>query len=166
LNDGGVFVYSPSAMTLRTSRLLLTIAIFLVCGLAVARDAVAQAIPKETEREKKSASVRRERRKQVRQKVPTTSKTATTSVESDHFLDLGDRFKEQQKWKAAEAAYKEAVNVWPGNAEALQELGYLYLTISKIADAQKTYNQLRSINGGYASELLADITRRKSMLDH
>lgn len=152
-------------MTLRTSRLLLPIALFFACGLAVAMNAVAQEIPKETEREKKSASVRRERRQKVRQTAPTTSKTAN-SVESDHFLDLGDRFKAQQKWKAAEAAYKEASNVWSGNAEALQELGYLYLSIGKIADAQQTYNRLRSINGAYASELLGDINVRKSSRDH
>lgn len=152
-------------MTLQTSRLLLTIAIFFVCGLAVAKDAVAQAIPKETEREKKSASVRRERRQQVRKTGPTTAKT-NNSEQSDHFLDLGDGFKEQQKWKAAEAAYKEAVNVWPGNAEAMQELGYLYLTVGKIADAQQTYSRLKSINGPYASELLVDIGISKAARDH
>jgi len=152
-------------MNLRTARLLLTIVIFIVCGLAVAKDAVAQAIPKETEREKKSASVRRERRQQVRKTAPTTSKP-TNSEESDHFLDLGDGFKDQQKWKAAEAAYKEAVNVWPGNAEAVQELGFLYLSLGKIADAQQTYNRLRPLNRSYASELLVDINIRQSARDH
>ena len=152
-------------MTPRTSRLLLIIATFFVYLLAMAPDAVAQAIPKETDREKKSASVRRERRKQSRQTTPTTSKTVN-SVESDSFLDLGDRFKEQQKWRAAEAAYKEAVKVWSGNADAVLELGYLYLTLGKIDDAQKISSQLRSINGSYASELQADISHRKSTLDH
>ena len=145
----------------RGARLLLTVALFLVCGLAATPDIVAQRLPRDTERETKSVSVRRERRKKARQIAPAASKTAST-VESDNFVDLGDSFREQQKWKAAEAAYKEATKVWSGNDDALLELGYLYLTLGKINDAQKTYNQLRAINGSYASELLADINRRKS----
>ncbi|HEY0367438.1 MAG TPA: hypothetical protein VGC73_13290, partial [Pyrinomonadaceae bacterium] len=97
---------------------MLTAAIFFVCGLAVAPNAVAQKIPKETEREKKSASVRQQRRKQVRQTALPAAKNADTA-ESDKFTDLGDSFREQQKWKAAEAAYKEGVKVWPRNAEAV-----------------------------------------------
>jgi len=150
---------------LRGSRLLLTAAIFFVCGLAAAPDAVAQKIPKETDREKKSASVRQQRRKQVRQTAPPAAKSADTVV-SDKFTDLGDSFRAQQKWKAAEAAYKEAVKVWSRNAEAVLELGYLYLTWGKMDEAQKTYGQLRSINGSYASELLADINRAKSNVNH
>ena len=76
------------------------------------------------------------------------------------------RFSEQKKWKAAEAAYKEAVNVWPANADALLELGYLYLDRNKIDDAQLTHGKLRSVNASYASNLLAEINRKKAALAH
>ncbi len=88
------------------------------------------------------------------------------SVESDKFLDLGDSFREQKKWKAAEAAYKEAVNVWSGNADALLELGFLYLDRNKIDEAQQTYGKLRSVNASYASDLLAEINRLKNAIAH
>jgi len=87
-------------------------------------------------------------------------------VESDNFLVLGDRFREQKKWKAAEAAYKEAVTVWPGNADALLELGFLYLDRNRIDDAQQTQAKLRSLNPSYASDLLAEINRLKNALAH
>ena len=82
-------------------------------------------------------------------------------MESNNFLDLGDRFREQKKLKAAEAAYKEAIEVWPGNVDALVELGFLYVDRNKMDEAQKTYSRLRSLNASYASELLAEINRRK-----
>jgi len=89
-----------------------------------------------------------------------------SSVESNNFLLLGDRFRDQEKWNAAEAAYKEAVNVWPGNADALLELGYLYLDRNKIEEAQQTHGKLRAVNASYASDLLGEITKYKNTLAH
>src|SRR5262245_27924086 len=91
----------------RASQLLLAVAAFFVFGLAGTPDAVAQLLPKATNREpEKSPSVHRDRRK--RNPTPPASRTPA-STESNNFLDLGDRFNEQKKWKAAEAAYSEAV---------------------------------------------------------
>ena len=75
-------------------------------------------------------------------------------------------FREQKKWKAAEAAYKEAVNVWPGNTDALLELGLLYLDRNRIEEAQQTYSKLRPLNASYAADLLAEINRYKTTLAH
>lgn len=75
-------------------------------------------------------------------------------------------FREQKKLNAAEAAYKEAVNVWSGNADALLELGYLYLDRNRIDEAQQIHGKLRSVNASYASDLLADITKSKNALAH
>ena len=68
--------------------------------------------------------------------------------------------------KAAEAAYKEAVKVWPANIDALFELGLLYLYRNRLDEAQQTYSELRSLNAAYASNLLAEINRHKSTLAH
>ena len=88
------------------------------------------------------------------------------SVESDNFLDLGDLFQRQKKWKAAEAAYKEAVKVWPANVDARLELGFLYVARNRMDEAQQTYSELRSLNASYASNLLAEINRHKATLAH
>ena len=147
--------------------MLLALVAILVCGLAVTNEALGQRLPKQTgrETENKSGSARRESPRRVRHSIPATSKTPA-SIESNNFLDLGDDFREQKKWKAAEAAYKEAISVWPGNADALQELGFLYLDRNKIDEAQQIYGKLRSVNASSASSLLAEINRRKSTLAH
>jgi tetratricopeptide (TPR) repeat protein len=148
-----------------TSRMLLLVVAFLVCGPAGSPVALAQRLPKATGREpeNKPAPSRRESRPK---RQPAAASTNPASIESGNFLDLGDRFRKQKKWKAAEAAYKEAVKVWPANVDALLELGFLYLDRNKMDEAQKTYNQLRSLNASYASTLLAEINTYKAKLAH
>jgi tetratricopeptide (TPR) repeat protein len=156
-----------TAMTLPVrSSLLISITAFLICGSASPPVILAQRLPKETGREtdNKPASPRREGRHK-RQTVPAASKTSA-AVQSDNFFNLGENFRKQEKWKAAEAAYKEAVEVWPGNIDALSELGFLYLDRNKIDEAQQTYSKLRSLNASYAADLLAEINRRKAALAH
>jgi tetratricopeptide (TPR) repeat protein len=145
---------------------MLTLAAFFVCGLAGTPDAVSQRLPKATGRqpENKSAPARRERRKRHQSTQPESETPA--SIESNNFLDLGDRFREKEKWKAAEAAYKEAVKVWPGNVDALVELGFLYIDRNRMDEAQQTYSKLRPLSPSYASELLAEINRHKAKLTH
>ena len=153
-------------LKVRTSRILLSVVAFLICWLACTPGAQAQRLPKATGREpeNKPAASRREGRHK-RQTASTASRNPA-AIESGNFLDLGDRFREQKKWKAAEAAYKEAVKVWPANVDALSELGFLYLDRNKIDEAQQTYRELRSLNASYASDLLAEINRRKAALAH
>ena len=153
---------SPS--TRRISHLLLIAAIFFAC--AVAPDALGQKLRRKSTRptENKEASARQQRRKARRAAAPVASTDA--SIESDKFIDLGNSFRAKENWNAAEAAYKEAVKLWSGNAEALTELGYLYIERGKWSDAQQTYHRLRSINGSDAAELLAEINRRQAQLKH
>ena len=151
---------------IRTSQKLLLVVIFLLCGLSGRPVALAQRLPRAPGREpeNKPASSRREGRNK-RQTVPAPSKSPA-SVESGSFLDLANTFREQKKWKAAEAAYKEAIKAWPSNADARLKLGLLYLDRNRIDDAQQTYNELRSFNASYASNLLAEINDRKAKLAH
>lgn len=143
------------------------VVVIFVCVLAGTTVLLAQRLPKATGREpeNKAATARREHRHKARLTAPSTSRSPA-SVESDKFLDLGDNFREQKKWKAAEAAYKEAVNVWPGNADALLELGFLYLDRNRLDDAQQTQARLRSVNASFASDLLSEINKRKNTLAH
>jgi tetratricopeptide (TPR) repeat protein len=142
------------------------LAVFLICVLAGPPWALAQRIPKATgkEPENRAAPSRREGRPKRQPARVVASNPA--SVESGNFLGLGDRFREQKKWKAAEAAYKEAVKIWPGNVDARLELGFLYLDRNRIDEAQQTYNELRALNASYAASLLAEINRYKSTLAH
>ncbi|HSE16702.1 MAG TPA: tetratricopeptide repeat protein [Pyrinomonadaceae bacterium] len=165
LLDGRVWFILRAAMMLRFKLLLLSVAAIVVCGPA--NEALSQRLPKATGREpeNKSSSSRREHRPRIRSTTPATSKSPS-AIESNNFLLLGDKFREQKKWKTAEAAYKEAVTVWPGNADALLELGYLYLDRNRIDEAEQTHGKLRSVNASYASNLLAEINRSKNALAH
>lgn len=150
----------------RTSQILLSVVAFLAFGMAATPGTLAQRLPKATGREPENrpAPSRREDRHR-RQTVPAGSRTQA-SVESGNFFDLGERFREQKKWKAAEAAYKEAVKAWSGNVDALLELGFLYVDSNRMDEAQKTYSELRSLNASHASNLLAEINKRKATLAH
>ena len=150
----------------RASPLLLFVAVFFTCALAWTPEALAQRLPKATGREPENKpAATRPRRPKTRSAAPVGARPPA-AVESDNFLKLGDRFRAQNKWKAAEAAFKEAVNVWPANADAVIELGLLYLDRNRIDEAQQQHAKLRSLNASYASELLAEINRRKAALAH
>ena len=145
-------------------RLLTLLFVVAICGLLGTTEALAQRLPTGREPESKPVSPRRPIFHK-RPTAPVASKNPT-AIESDNFLKLGDRFREQEKWKAAEAAYKEAIAVWPGNDDALAALGFLYLDRNRIDEAQQTYTKLRPLNASYAADLLAEINRRKASLAH
>lgn len=167
LFDVTVWFILPGAMILRFHlRTLTLLFVVALCGLALATEAHGQRLPKATGREPENKPVapRREVRHK-RQPAPAASRNPA-AVESDNFYDLAERFREQNKWKAAEAAYKEAINVWPGNSDALLELGFLYLDRNRLEEAQQTYSKLRPLNASYAADLLAEINRHKTTLAH
>src|ERR1043165_7131956 len=141
-----------AAMIPRALQLLILVAAFFVCADVV----LAQRLPGGKESENKPASTPHRPKPRPR---PLVSSKNPASAESNNFLDLGNSFREQMKWNAAEAAYKEAVTVWAGNADALLELGYLYLDKNKIDEAQQTLGKLRSVSASDASDLAAEITR-------
>ena len=146
------------------SQVLLLALASLVCWPADIPVALAQKIPKATGREPEKPALTRGSRPK-RPTAPAVSKSPA-SDESGNFLKLGNGFREQKKWKAAEAAYKEAVKAWPGNVEALLELGFLYLDRNRLDEAQQTYSDLRSRNASFASHLLAEINKYKAKLAH
>ena len=132
------------------------------CTLASFTDGAAQVVRKATDKPAESKSSKSTpRRERNRVRTPDTSKIPTVT-ESDRFLDLGESFRKEGKWNAAEAAYKEAINVWSGNPEALRELGFLYIDRNRLPEAQAVYSKLRSVNSAVAAELLADIQRYKA----
>ena len=145
----------------RALQLLLSVVVFSVCAESV----LAKRLPKATGREPENKGASVTHRPKPRPRPPASTKSPA-SVESYNFLDLGNTFRQQKKLNAAEAAYKEAVSVWSGNADALLELGFLYCDRSRIDDAQQTLGKLRSVSASHASELAAEITRVKNAIAH
>jgi len=158
LLDVRVWFILRAAMIPRALQLLLLVAAFSLCTDGV----LAQRLPGGKEPEKPASIPHRPK---PRPRPPASAKNPA-SAESNNFVDLGNSFRVQMKWNAAEAAYKEAVSVWPGNSDALLELGYLYLDKNKIDEAQQTLSKLRSVSAADASELLAEITKRKNAIAH
>ena len=150
----------------QTSPLLPLVAAFFICALMMAPRVNAQHLPpKPTVKPPpppSTTTVIHHRKPHA----PTVVTRPPQSVESDKFIDLGDDFRGKQKWNAAEAAYREAVKIWSGNADALVELGFLYVDRNKMDEAQRTYVQLRSVSSSYASDLLAEINKRRAQLQH
>jgi tetratricopeptide (TPR) repeat protein len=136
-----------------------TFVLVIVCTLAAFTNGSAQIAPKASSKPESKPTPRPRERPRVR--IPVTSETPTTS-ESEQFLELGNRFRKEGKWNAAEAAYKESINVWSGNASALLEVGFLYIDRNRLPEAQSVYSKLRSVNSSVAAELLADINRYKA----
>ena len=129
------------------------------CTLVAFTNGSAQIARKATDKPTSKPTARARERHRVRN--PVTANLPTTT-ESDRFLDLGDSFRQDGKWNAAEAAYKESIAVWSGNAEALLELGFLYIDRNRLPEAQSVYSKLRGVNSSVAAELLADINRYKT----
>ena len=143
---------------------LFSVVVVFVCGMAVTTEALGQRTPTDTRSEGVNKGTPPHHPK-PHPSTPAPSKTPA-AVESANFLDLGNRFRDQKKWRAAEAAYKEAATVWPGNGEALLKLGILYLDRNRVDEAVQTYNKLRSVNASSASNLLAAINSHKDSLAH
>lgn len=135
----------------------ITLILAVFCILAAFTSGSAQVVRKATD--KPAATPRRRERNRVR---PPVTANSPATIESDRFLDLGERFRKEGKWNAAEAAFKESVKVWSSNAEALLELGFLYIDRNRLPEAQGVYSKLRAVNSSFAAELLADINRYKA----
>lgn len=146
-------------------KVLTTFVLVVFCTLAAFSNGSAQVVRKATDKpvgkahDPPAPTPRRPERHRVRRPVASTS---PATIESDQFLDLGDSFRKDGKWNAAEAAYKESIKAWSGNADALLELGFLYIDRNKLPDAQGVLSKLRAVNSSIAAELLADINRYKA----
>ncbi len=82
---------------------------------------------------------------------------APKSEDADKFVSLGDTFLEKNKWKAAEAAYREAIKIVPGDGDAWAGLGQLYVGMSNFGAAYRVRDRLRSLDPGLAEWLNGEI---------
>ncbi|HEX7330880.1 MAG TPA: tetratricopeptide repeat protein [Pyrinomonadaceae bacterium] len=140
----------------------ITFLLVVFCTLAAFTNGAAQIARKATDKTADSKASKTTSRAPYRHRVRNPVTSTATTIDSDRFLDLGDSFRKEGKWNAAEAAFKESINVWPGNAEALRELGFLYIDRNRLPEAQGVYSKLRAVDSSVAAELLADINRFKA----
>lgn len=136
--------------------------IYVLSTFVAAPQVVAQVAPKATGKPKPSAPSRVRRPTRTPRPTNPVGSTSPAVTESDRFLDLGDRLQKKEQWNAAEAAYKEAVKLWSRNAEALTELGYIYLNSNRIPEAQATASKLQGVNPQYARDLQSDIAKQRA----
>jgi tetratricopeptide (TPR) repeat protein len=138
----------------RGCRPFLILAGLALCLWAASSTAQGQVLPrpKKVDNPAPKPIIRRPTR--VKQKIETT--TPTTSG-SDDFVELGDQFYQKGKFNAAEAAYKEALKLWSGNADAVAGLGYLYVSKGMRLEAQSQLSRLRQLDSAMASELAPEV---------
>lgn len=148
-------------MSCHVAKFIVQCFVIVLCTFAAFANGSAQRVRKPTVEPADPKPAPTRRRVYPRPRPAVTSATPA-STESFNFLDLGNRFRKERKFNAAEAAYNEAVNVWSGNAEALLELGYLYVDRNKLSEAQRVYSKLRTVDSSFATELLADINWHKT----
>ncbi len=163
--------HSHSTRTWTFRRTLIGLAAF-AFFLAVAPAAFGQPTPRATDRvnETKPSQPRPGRTRPRPQPNPVAATPA--SVDSQLFVDLGDSFRDKEKWNAAEAAYKEASKVWANNGDALLALGYLYLDEKnsdlkeKLENARAVHSKLRQVDSSLASILLTEINKFQAQVNH
>lgn len=149
----------------KPGRVVLVLAALTLCVCATSLEALAQIAPKATDKvpaSKPAIAPPRVRRPRVSRPATTVNTRGSAQVDSDNFVDLGDRFTEKGKWNAAEVAYTEATRIWPGNVDALVALGFLYVDKGTLSEAYGIYNRLRSMNSASADDLMGEIRKRES----
>jgi tetratricopeptide (TPR) repeat protein len=127
-------------------------AMLVFCVLAASSNVSGQVAPRATDPAPaaKSSNTPRHSPSSARKPLSRRPRTVTPGVsrgtvseQSDNFVDLGDKFAEKSKWRAAEVAYKEAISLSPGNADAYAGLGTLYNDQGRHGDAFAPFNRAR-----------------------
>lgn len=135
---------------LRGKRLPVTITMLFLCVLTASLNVSGQVAPSATDiaTTPKPVNTRRHSPKRTsRGPRPSTGiSRGAVSEQSDRFVDLGDQFAGNSKWHAAEAAYREATNLSPGNADAYAGLGTLYNDQGRHGEAFHPLNKARALD--------------------
>lgn len=139
----------------RSCRPFLVLAGLALCFWAASSTAHAQVVPRPPKPPQEQKKIFRPIRTH---KAPVNGPTTSSnSTDSDGFVELGDQFYQKGKFNAAEAAYKEALKLWTGNADAVAGLGYLYVSKGMRQEAQTQLGRLRQLDSAMASELAPEV---------
>lgn len=140
-----------SCQPVSATPLPITFAMLVFCVLAASLNVSGQVAPRSTATPAPRADPPRHSPPGSRKHLARRPRTVTAGVsrgtvseQSDNFVDLGDKFAEKSKWRAAEAAYKEAIILSPGNADAYAGLGTLYNDQGRHGEAFAPFNKARA----------------------
>ncbi|MDQ2804972.1 MAG: hypothetical protein M3Y41_20715, partial [Pseudomonadota bacterium] len=79
-----------------------------------------------------------------------TSRQAASAAKSQQYRDAGNRLYGEYRYIDAEAAYREAIRLDPGNADAHNDLGYLFVIVDRPLEAEAAYREAIRLNPRHA----------------
>lgn len=140
---------TPVSQPISGKRLPVLIAMFFLCVLTASLNVLGQVAPRATDdatTPKPVNTPRHSPKRPSRGPRPNTGiSRSAVSEQSDRFVDLGDQFAGISRYHAAEAAYREAINLSPGNADAYAGLGTLYNDQGRHGEAFTPLNSAKRI---------------------
>jgi tetratricopeptide (TPR) repeat protein len=140
----------PVPQPVSGKRLPVTITMLFLCVLTASLTVLGQVAPSATDNAitpKPGSTPRHSPKRPSRGPRPSTGiSRSAVSEQSDRFVDLGDQFAGNSKWHAAEAAYREAINLSPGNADAWAGLGTLFNDQGRHGEAFTPLNKARGLD--------------------
>ena len=78
------------------------------------------------------------------------ARQAVSAAKAQQYVDAGNRLFGEYRYADAEAAYREAIRVDPGNADAHNDLGYLFVTVNRRQEAEAAYREAIRLNPAHA----------------
>lgn len=140
----------PVSQPISGKHLPVTITLLFLCVFTASLNVLGQVAPRATDdatTPKPANTPRHSPKRPSRGPRPRTGiSRSAVSEQSDRFVDLGDQFAGNSKWHAAEAAYREAINLSPGNADAWAGLGTLFNDQGRHGEAFTPLNKARGLD--------------------
>ena len=78
------------------------------------------------------------------------ARQAASAAKAQQYRDAGNRLFSEYRYADAEAAYREAIRLDPGNADAHNDLGYLFAIVNRRPEAEAAYREAIRLNPAHA----------------
>jgi tetratricopeptide (TPR) repeat protein len=79
-----------------------------------------------------------------------TARQAASAAKAQQYRDAGNRLFGEFRYADAEAAYREAIRLDPGNADAHNDLGYMLGIVNRYPEAEVALREAIRLNPGHA----------------
>ena len=78
------------------------------------------------------------------------SRQVASAAKAQQYNEAGNRLFGEFRYADAEAAYREAIRLDPGNADAHNDLGYMLATVNRYPEAEAAYREAIRLNPRHA----------------
>jgi tetratricopeptide (TPR) repeat protein len=75
-----------------------------------------------------------------------TSRQAASAAQAEQYRNEGNRLCGEYRYADAEAAYRKAIRLDPGNADAHNDLGYFFVIVNRPLEAEAEYREALRLN--------------------